>query len=219
MPKQKPKQIKRDRLFHDQFEWSLSFRVKDAWLARCLDHQRLDGWILHRQSLATRWSSSTKDIITAQDQANLHELINILGALPSPHRFYFSWHWVYVYHNDLAQLEQLAQCSFMSQQRLSQAVVDRPRDVVVKQNPKYGYRTYLRERMFRDMDQGRSFRDFLRRQDHWNLSGSLGRAIDNSKFFYVQRYHFVEHDNPQDALLLNLHTPNIVRKTLPVRAK
>jgi hypothetical protein len=91
--------------------------------------------------------------------------------------------------------------------------------VIVKRQPSYSYRTYFRERMVRDMDKGRMFRDFLRRQDHWNRSGALDRMMDNGKYFYVQRHHFVEHDDPQDALLMNLHTPNIVRKTVPVRAK
>ena len=126
---------------------------------------------------------------------------------------------MYVYHNDLAVLEDLAAEPDLDQIRWSRAVIDRPRDVIVKRQPSYSYRTYFRERMFRDMDKGRMFRDFLRRQDHWNRSGALDRMMDNGKFFYVQRHHYVEHDDPQDALLMNLHTPNIVRKTVPVRAK
>ncbi len=213
-----PKLIKRDRLFYDQFEWSLCFRVKGAWLARKMKHDDLDHWIRIRQGPDAK-QRFYQEILTDRDQQRLHDLIDQLAALARPCRFYFSQHWVYVYHNDLAVLEDLAAEPDLDQILWSRAVIDRPRDVIVKRQPSYSYRTYFRERMFRDMDKGRMFRDFLRRQDHWNRSGALDRMMDNGKYFYVQRHHFVEHDDPQDALLMNLHTPNIVRKTVPVRAK
>jgi hypothetical protein len=220
MPKLKPKTIKRDRLFYDQFEWSLNFRVKGAHLARKLSHEDLDIWLARWHGIDSVLKKiKTANLITPQDHETLHALIDVLNPLPRPCKFYFSHHWIYVYHNDLAVLEQLATWPHMDQIVISQAVVDRPRDVIVKRRPKYSYRTYFRDHIFRDMDKGRMFREFLQRQDHWNRSGALDRTMDNGKYFYVQRHHFVDHDNPQDALLMNLHTPNIVRKTVPIQAK
>lgn len=212
------KLIKRDRLFYDQFEWVLSFRVKSACLARKLSHPDLDHWINRRQSLDTRWGF-TKDAITSWDRDNLHSLVDLLLTVPQPRKFYFTMHWAYVYHNDTQELERIAQAPYLGQLCLGQAAVVRPRDVIVKRKPQYGYRTYFRERLFKDMEKGRNFRDFLRRQDQLSCSGALERSLENEKYFYLQRHHYVEHDSPQDALLLNLHTPNIVRKTVPVQAK
>lgn len=208
----------RDRLFYDQFEWCLTFRCKYINLLRRATRESLQERIDYR---AKTWNH---DVLTTVDVNNLYQMLDVVKLIPQPHRIYYSHHWIYVYHSDLSMLENLIPPNgfdFVSQKRIIQAVVCKPRDVVIKSDPKHQYRTYLRETLIRNENKSRSLKSFLKSRDDWVLSSSLSRECEeplNAKM-YVRRHHFIEHNSPQDLLLLGLHTPGLIRKTMPIQAK
>jgi len=208
----------RDRLYYDQFEWCFSFRCKSINLLRGADEKTLQSRIDYRNRL---WKHDT---FVKEDVDNLYQMLGIIKLIPKPHRIYYSYHWVYIYHSDVAMLENLIppnDFDFVSQKQITQAVVCKPRDIVVKSNPKYQYRTYLRESLIRDETKSRSLSSFLKSRDDWALSGSLLRDCEDltNGVMYVRRHHFIEHNSLQDLLLLGLHTPGLIRKTMPIQAK
>ena len=208
----------RDRLFFDQFEWCFSFRVKYINLLRGANRVSLQERIDFR---ARTWNH---DLLTTVDVNNLNSMLDVVQLIPKPHRLYYTHHWIYIYHNDLAMLENLIppnDFDFVSQKKITQAVVCKPRDVIVKSNPKYQYRTYLREHVIGDQNKANDLSRFLQSRDDWELSRSLLRDCEiliNGRM-YVRRHHFIEHNSMQDLLLLGLHTPGLIRQTKPILTK
>lgn len=212
--------LSRDRLFYEQFEYCLHFRLKSVNLLRQRDLVKMDQWIERRNGWSLRYAGQRYDIITAEDRQNLVDMHHRLTQLTQGHKCIFSMHWAYIYASDLNQLAAVIDgAQGVSQLRLTRVEVNRPRDVVLTKHAPHPYRTYFRERMFRDRDQGEKFVRFLQRQSNLHMSRSLDKATRYDKFFYLQRHHYVEHDHHQDTMVLALHSPGLIRKTCPVRAK
>jgi len=212
----------RDRLFFDRFRYCLNFRCKGIHLLRGLDETFLEKRFRLRQSMQGGLVHTTRtDIITEEDLIVLLTLLVKFRAISDEHHLMVSSNWAYLYHNDCDFLESFTRGNeYISQRRITEAILSRPRDVILQRKPKFAYRTYLRERMFRNRETGKSLVKFLSHQQDWKLSGSLQKALeDDYKYFYLQSHHYIEHDHPRDMLLLSLHTPGIIRKTCEIQAK
>jgi len=213
----------RDRLFFDQYRYCLSFKLAHLYAARGLTHAQLD----FNQSRRNFWLSSiagTKaaDIITAHDTARLHEFIDRCAELGSQRRIHISNHWAFVYHDNKNSLLALAQWDALSDRQLSEVKITRARDTVFKPNSPWRYRTYFNERSYhgRTQHQPEQIARCLQGQD-WSCSNSLRKRLKESrardyKTLLVFRYHFIEHNDLKNLMILAMKAPGLIRKTCDI---
>jgi len=205
--------VSRDRLFYDQFEYCLRFRVMFASLLRCRSSADIPSAAAHRNHWRSSWQGSAVTDSQVIDLMDLHDRLAHFGA---DHQVVIHSGTVYVYSNDTHQLTQLSELEYVGQQKGTQATVDQPRDRIMLTNPQHRYRTYFRDRL-QDAEPLRKF--LLTRKDCFAYTPGFNLRLISPYKFFVQRHCFVDHDDPNDALMLNLVCPGIVRETLPIQAK
>lgn len=179
---------------------------------RGLDRVKIAKYIKHRniKFVESHWFTP----IDEHSERELFKLLDKILQLDKPNKVIFYQGTVYVYSNQLEQLEDL-----ITYGEIKQAELSLPKDVILLKNPKWHYRTYFNELRL-DSSQRKTIRNFLRdRKDAFGRSRFFDYKLDTAMFFYITNYNFVDHDNIQDALMLNLVCPGIVRKTLPIQAK
>jgi hypothetical protein len=88
---------------------------------------------------------------------------------------------------------------------------------VVLKESNYQWRTYFRERSWRN-DQIKTLGKFLlARPEQFSVTPNWSRRLKNGS--YLSRGFFVDHHDEQDALLINMALPGAVRKTMPIVEK
>ena len=202
----------RSALYYNQYRYCLSFYMRHSQVLRGLNPVAIAKYIKYRnvRFAESSWFTPIHDY----EEKELIELLNRILQLDTPRKVIFYQGTVYVYSNHLEQLEDL-----ISYGEIKQAEVSLPKDVILLKNPKWHYRTYFNELRL-DSSQSKTIRNFLRnRKDAFGRSNFFDYKLDTAMFFYIMSYNFVDHDNIQDALMLNLVCPGIVRKTLPIQAK
>ena len=208
------KYVSRDSLYYDQYKYAVDFRLEEVGRWRGLFKY-----------------SNTKDIKDFVERmpeySDVGEVAMLLAADKDAHKSIIYGSWVYVYTNNLTLLKDLAALSYITRTaKYNQCVVDRAKDVVVLEKTQHQYRTYLRGKYFNDIERDRFIQFFANRPDYFRITpglqsrliGAHGRMF-HYKHFYTNDWNFIDHHDINDALMLNLVLPGIVRKTVPIQAK
>jgi hypothetical protein len=205
----------RDRLFYDQYEFGYNIHLKGAAALRGpLTHDAVSSFIGRRNINAMAWR---REPITDDWAAKLHDMCDILAGFKEPCRLTVHTDWLYVYTNNLGDLESII--AFDPHGNGVRARVELPRDVVLLENPQHQYRSYFRGRML-NQEQGQALRRFLlNRGDCYRLTPGLHDRLSTSRHVYVQDHFFIDHNDLRDIQMLSLVAPGIIRKTLPIQAK
>lgn len=208
--------VNRSQLFFDQYRYSICFTISDASCLRAHSAQDVLKNINWRNESRRRWNNN-KNLIT-DDQ--LTDLVNTWARIePYLHsiKFTTSWNSIYVYGNDPAVLIRIAGPQIV--QYGQEAQITLPRNVVVKANPRFALRSYFRDVSMEKADQHR-LRDFLiSRPDSYGFTATFKQALNQDRWFYLQRHQWIEHNSMADLTMLSLVMPGIIRKTLPLVAK
>lgn len=223
------KNVGKDRLFYDRWEYCIGFHLDEVSALRELDHASIDAlierrkqwremaqqrWIkgqqLHGTIMSRRWRN-----ITEKTQADLHNLAEVLLTTPIEFKLVVSLNQGYVYANDLALIDLLDRMPELIYKTYTRARISRPKNTIQLKNPRHEYRTYFRAiKLSRQEKQ--VLIDFLQnQQSHTRMSPGLKNWIDDS-FIRTQDYFFVDHDTPSWLSMLSLVRPGIIRKTLQI---
>ena len=208
--------VDRSQLFFDQYRYSICFTVPDASCLRAHSVQEVLKNIQWRNESRRRWNHG-KNII---DDDHVDLLLHVWSAL-APYlgqiKFTTSYNTLYVYGNDPAVLTRIA--GPQTVQYAQQALITRPKDVVIKANPRFALRSYFRDRNMEQADQHR-LREFLEnRPDSYGFTATFRLTLNRDRWFYLQRHQWIEHNSMADITMLSLVLPGIIRKTIPVQAK
>jgi hypothetical protein len=225
------KTVAKDRLFYDQFEYCIGFQLDEISTLRELDHARIDSnierkkqwreiaqqrWINGQRphSAAITMSRRWRDI-TAQTQADLHSLADVLLTTTVPYKLVVSANQGYVYANDLALIDLLDCMPELIHKTYTQAKISRPKNTIQLKNPRHEYRTYFCATKL--SAQGKQVLiDFLQnQQSHIRMSPSLKKWI-NDPFLRTQDYFFVDYNSASWLSMLGLVQSGIIRKTLEI---
>jgi hypothetical protein len=208
----------RDRLFYDQYEFGYNFAMRGARCLHTLTHDAVSTAVGATNTLLLKYSwSNPARIIDDNWVARLHDMCDVLAAFEEPHKRIFYSDWMYVYTNSLADLDRLV--AAQPDGNGTRARVALPRDVVILEKPQHRYRSYFRGRML-EQEQGHALRRFLlNRGDCYRLTPGFRERLAASRHVYVQSHFFIDHDDVRDIQMLNLVSPGIIRKTLPIQAK
>lgn len=210
--------LHRDRLFFDRFQYSISFRLFEAGCLRARDSTEVLKNIRWRNDSRTRWSSS-RGLINDMAAQNILDMWDRLHQHQGNIKFTTSYDYMYIYGNDPQVLKSIAVQSYTGMPRGQEALVTRPRDIVLKKDPKFKLRSYFKEKSL-EPGQQTMLRDFLiKRPESYGLTKGFTIHLNKSKWFYLMRHHYIEHDSPADITMLSLVMPGIIRKTVPIQAK
>jgi len=226
----------RDRLFFDQYQYVLSFRLRSVNCLRGLGkyndtegiknaHLTVDSRFEHRNRVRNyggNWAANPSGNI-GQTQHNIHALLDVLTEKLSNNHMTVTVDYAYVYSNDLDWLTKIAALPYLNFVKLREAVVDRPRDTVYLTQSEYTNRSYFRE-CWITAETKVVLRGFLNNQENIKLSPSLGTWINkdynhNNGRALLARHYFFDHNSDKIPFMLSLAAPKLIRCTLQVLAK
>lgn len=223
------KNLQKDRLFYDQFEYCIAFYLDEVTCLRYLDHAKIDDMIERRKQwreiAQQRWVngrqkygiilSRTWREITDKTKSNLHSLAQVLLNTDCKFKLVTSVNQGYIYTNDVELINVLDSMHELSCKTFSRATVSRPKNTIKLKKVKHAFRTYFKALQI-SAEQKDHLMDFLYNQrDHVRVSSALQRWIDQP-FTRTQDYFFVDHDLATWTTMLSLVHPGLVRKTMHI---
>ena len=209
----------RSRLYYNQYQYSVNFALPGAHRVRNYKDEDtiLASVRLYNLNIGTR---SWQNPILAGQIENLVTISRLLKTSAEPYKHISNYDWIYIYTNDVALLETIAQSPAVIDARYSQAVVDCPSDVVVLKQSKYQYRTYFKSKLVSTEASVQVRKFLLDRSDCYRFTPGVKWMLQQQhRRMYFRDYYFVDHNDPKDVLMLALVCPGIVRKTMPIQTK
>ncbi len=217
-----------DRLYYDQYRYSLKLRMKDFSCLREIRNpdatvesaflvvskrfeQRLNySRFYNRNSYSDEFSSNRHDL------ENLLEMLKTLWTVRDQIKPVFSGDWGYVYSNDRQLLQSIANQDYVHAYYIKEAVVNRPKDTIVLRSSPYLYRSFLKDRQWTNDDKTR-MQTYLENQPGIKISRGLTRWLKyDTRWPWSRRYHYFDHSDAKIELMLQLICPGIIRTTMPI---
>jgi len=208
----KPRQEQRDRLYFDQYQYRLTWNLPNASLLRCRDLRDL-GLTVDRRRRFMRMESVAVD--------HVKKVFETLPQITVPYKKVINYSELTIYTDHPQEVSTML-TPHMPYRAYTfvQAQVTLPRDVVLLTNPQHSLRTYLRDRRLDNVAGEQLRRFFLARMSDWGYSDNFTwRLQHNSTFQHMHDYFFFDHDDARDCIMLEMVSPGIVRKTMPIQAK
>jgi hypothetical protein len=211
----------RDRLFYDRYEYGICISLPEAGCLRAKTHTEFLRTIQQRNSMRnSTYYFDHKRKIEGDVLDNLTAAFFELERCREHIKLIISYNILYIYSNDVKLLNRLAKLSYVRFNSAVQAVVDKPRDVVMLTDPKFRYRSYFRDRMLTEQQAEMIMKFFDQRKDTFNVTRAFRYSLTRyMRAPYIPRHLYVEHNDPKDITMLSLVMPGIIRKTLTVQAK
>lgn len=205
----------RSGLFFDKWQYSISF-----YQLRISDIRGLNSYQLNANIENRRHSYYLKDNYTPEVISDLNTTLALLLA-ETDLKITVSGNWCNVYTNDVTLLDRiLTNCSYIRLRYVKQAVVNRPRDVVLLKSADYSFRTYLRAQWV-SIDKIAQLENFFKSQGNDIRPCTSLKQFVNSSSNRIQRHwlashYFVDYNDPGYQVMLELILPRAGRKTLPI---
>lgn len=223
--------VVKDRLFYNQFEYTIGFTVDEASALRDLRHDEIELTMERRRQWVEvaqqRWNTGKKMLgkinilgrrrkeITSDTVENLHSLAELLLTTTTDFKLVVSVNQGHVYTNDLTLIDQLDRLDFLTNKYYSQAQIDRPKNTVRLKTPRHQYRSYFKITKLTALQKDQLM-DFLHNQkDFVRVSPALQRWIDQP-FNRTQDYFFVDYNTSSWLTMLALVNPGLIRKTMQI---
>lgn len=207
----------KDRLFYDKYEYGICISLSEAGVLRAKTLKALEEAIRWRNQQRYSWSPG--EMIKGQAKDNLLAMFNELEPVRDKIKLIISFGIMYIYGNDAKVLQHLAELPYVNFCSAVQAVVDRPRDVILITNPKFRYRSYFKETVLEEHERDRLLNFLESRKDTFRVTNTLKSTLNRYRVHWLPRHLFVEHNDPKDITMLSLVMPGIIRKTFTVQAK
>ena len=232
MNKLKFKQIPKDRLFYDKWEYSIKFTLEEVTAMHSLDHLRIDEILNRRkawrQQAAKRasWNSPQSSMlsrmgldpdwptITEGTYHRLHSFLDILLLCNFKFKLVTSMSTGWIYSNDIKLIEDLSNNSIITEKSYSQAVVNRPKNTIKLKNARHIYRSYFKEKKL-SAEEKNNIKNWLFGQTNVRIGPSLRQCLEtDTKYF--REYFFIDHDTESCVTMLCLIQPGLLRKTVQI---
>lgn len=211
------KQVTKDKLFYNVFNYVVRFTLLELSCLRHLDHQMADDILTARAKWRKniRASFGIDKTITQENRDNLHKLLDEILAIKSDYKFVISHNTGYIYTNDLKVLDKFYNLDYVKRQQCSQAVVNRPLDTIKRKNPQHLHRSYLRFTKTSELER-KSLLSFLQAQGKdVKISPAFNKFLHQDYKLTLDHY-FIDYNDPGIIVMLSLIKPNLIRKTLAI---
>lgn len=213
--------VSKDRLYFDQYEYCLNFKLEELAVLRELDHSSIDRDLVNRADWRQRTANfggswrGTKGKITEQHRVNCHAFCDVLLSKQDYKLIIYS-DWGYMYSNDLVMLRQIEQLSYLHAAGMKRVHVDIPRGSILIKSSKHQYRSYFHEGRV-TADQRDQLRNFLANQQDIRTGPGLQRFLNSAQsYYYMNPNMFIDHNGQGIVTMLGLMMPRAIRKTLDI---
>jgi hypothetical protein len=221
--------VKKDRLYYNQFKYSIGFDLSEASCLRFLDHGMIDDVIQRRKqwreiAQQRRGSAPLAQLnilkrgwqdITEKTSEDLHTVADVLMQTQLKFKLVVGANQCYVYTNDVALIDILDDLDFLTYKTYTQAVIARDKNTIQLRNPKHQFRSYFRSIRISAQQKDHLVNFFHNQQNQVRISQALTRWFDQP-FEYLQDYFFVDHDSQTWLTMLSLVSPGLIRKTMHI---
>lgn len=217
--------------WYGEYFTCLRFYLHEAGCLRPGDHKGLDlrikmrrEWGRRHRSNAGSWATAWEPIIiTDQQAARLHHMLEFLDQRRDLHRRTISNDWIYVYTNQHSMIQDICDIDYVKRSdhamKITQCELQGEPGSICLQQSQHRYRTYLRERQL-EYHTALSLKRYLHAQTDIRMSPSLRNWGDywtaNQGHYFTYNQLFFDHSDPGTAQMLCLIVPDIVRKTQPI---
>jgi len=206
--------VSRDRLYWDRFQLVIDFHLPWAGKLRNLFKP---GWTNYRPDyLRLAGPRDTQNI------RNVQAVVALLLSYKDQYRSVITCDWLSVYTSDIELINQLVPLipATGNQPRFHRCAITRDRDVVVLQRTQHQYRTYFNSISLERPEKERLLKFVNNRGDYFRITNGFRRRLE-SEFSWcnLTRSNFLDHHDANDALMLSLVLPGIVRMTVPIQTK
>jgi hypothetical protein len=211
----------RSEPYYKQYNHCLIWWIPEGNMLRQLDHKSVDKNIFHRNTYLQSWAGRfnlSKPPVSQSEQDRLHEVCDILLGIKNPFKKVVCNNTMWFYTNHPEDFTAVVSCPGTKLIEHKQADVSLPADCVLLNNPRHKFRTYFRERYLNE-DQRKTIQRYFTTRAGQFRAGPGFQALLHGTRLWTSSYFFVDHDDEKDALFINLACPQLVRKTLPIRAR
>lgn len=217
-----PRAVSRDRLYFDRYTYCLTFSMPELSVLRNNTHNDIDHELTRRKDWRERnrnfgGSWAYKRDITPEIRTNCHRLFDEFSKLPAKSfKLTVSMDHGYLYLNDLALVRYFETLSYIRTHKLTEAIVDVPRDTMVIRSSNYSHRSYFKYLRL-DSNQAERLSLFLQSQEDIRLSPGLKKWVEGyGASFYFPDYFFIDYNNPSIITMLGMLVPSPIRKTVKI---
>jgi hypothetical protein len=206
--------VSRDRLYWDRFQYVINFHLPWAGKLRGL--------------FKPRWSNYRPDYLRlagprdTQNIRNVQAVVDLLLSHKDQYRSVITCDWLSVYTSDIELMNQLIPLIPATGNRpgFHRCAITRDRDVVVLNQTQHQYRTYFNSVSLDRAEKERLLKFVNNRGDYFRITNGFRRRLE-SEFSWcnLTRSNFLDHHDANDALMLSLVLPGVVRMTVPIQTK
>jgi hypothetical protein len=189
-------------------------------LIKPITHYDIDRLIDIRNEYRRQYSRNSRPYkvpdIALDIRQQIHEIADILIKTKEDYKFNTSYRTLWLYTSSEDLIKDLANLEFISNIKVSEAVVNRPRGTVKLKNPEHTYRSYFRF-LRPTVDDRRRIVNFLNTHSaHIKTSPALSRYLINDGFPFILEYFFIDYTGESWVTMLTLLYPGLIRKTLSI---
>lgn len=202
-------------MYYDQYQYCMRVDLNEAGCLRKLSHEFIDIAIERLRS----WMNPR--FVSPQTIQNLHAVCDVLLSAEHAYKLQVNPWGIYVYSNDcslfvnILALPQLDDFHRPDSLKLTQAVVNRPRNTVALKNPQHKYRSYFASRSLSE-NQKKSIGNFLNvNRDTVRASPGLTHWLARS-WSWTQSHHFIDHNDQSCLIMLSLIYPGLIKNTFDI---
>ena len=205
----------RDRLYYNQYQYCMKFTLRGSGHSRTHDADDIIAGIQNLNASPYFKTMSVSD----SELAYLLAVNQELNTAAEQHRRITCYDSMQIYANDAALLERVRLLNTETDARYHEAIVDRPRDVLIRKQSKCLYRTYFKSTGVTQEASVRVKKFFLDRTDCFKFTPGFKYYLTRDTKMYFRDYFFVDHNSMAEITMLSLVCPGIVRKTVPIQTK
>lgn len=221
--------VAKDRLFYNQYAYSVGFDLAEAAVLKRLDHAAIRQGIERRRAWrehALQRHASTKSTfpwplgdrlreITQETEANLHTVCDLLLDTVHAYKLVTTGNTAWVYTNSLDLINELDQLDILANKSYTQALINRPADTIILKNSPHTARSYFRAVKL-DVKDSQNLRSFLNlHKENIRISPALLAWLEDSKYRMAD-YFFIDYSGETWLTMLSLVRPGLIRKTIKI---
>jgi hypothetical protein len=209
----------RSEPYYKQYHHCIIWWIPEGNMLRTVSHKAIDTNIHWRNTYLNTWGrNTTKVLITEQETTRLHEVCTKLLAIKHPFKKVVCNNTMWFYTNTPEDFDDIVNHEGTKLVERKQADVSLPTDCIMLNTPKHKFRTFFRERFLDDTQRKAIQRYFVARPEQFRPGPGFKQFLYGART-WIPSYYFVDHDDEKNALFINIACPQLVRKTMPIRAR
>lgn len=214
---QRPKIKKSDKLFFNQYEYSVAVSfggAKNPWRLTAEKLRKL-------KARCKNVNSFVKKVVEIYELASMTmpdgyaEFFEVYFKTSKDLKVVTNYTYFYCYTNATDLITELSRLPHLRAFEISKTVIDRPIGTLIRPTSEYSFRTYLRQSWLDDQTKKRLASFFKTHDDQLQLSKTLSQFLSMAGKM-CNNYYFFDHHDKDFLLMFEIAFPQMIRKTVTI---